>query len=340
MHPDLRASVSPMSHDGTVSSQEPACPWENYLIGKKIQPERFLAKLSKGAITIPNEEAQKRFAAALAAKPARLTRFIELLQTSHRCSTTLRQIIATLTEASIRSLELGPLPERLDALTFQQWSTRWLSTIVKKPLKPAELNRLFLLLHFGWQREILEYDIALSLVAAAIRRSGKKSLQQESVAPNKTPLEVLLSAAPTKGILTVLVADSTAWKTQSEELNRQIQEQHEEVERLAGDCAKLKATITSLRSDIVTLKEQRTSAEARISELEKQLIETADGYQHKLDELRGKIRGILQGQITRWVQTALDAANSDPPFTQAIRERLEEVLNLIGKETQWLQPSA
>ena len=90
----------------------------------------------------------------------------------------------------------------------------------------------------------------------------------------------------------------------------------------------------------LSLKEEKTAAENKVTELEKQIVELRDGYQHKLDDLRGRIRGMLQGQLTRWLQTALDASRSDPPWTQAIQERLEDALRLIEKEIQWLQPSA
>ncbi len=63
-------------------------------------------------------------------------------------------------------------------------------------------------------------------------------------------------------------------------------------------------------------------------------------YQHKLDDVRGHIRGTLQGQLTRWLETSLDASRASPPRTEVIEERLEEALKLIEKELQWLQPSA
>ena len=37
--------------------------------------------------------------------------------------------------------------------------------------------------------------------------------------------------------------------------------------------------------------------------------------------------------------TAMDAAHSDPPFTKAIDERLQDALRLIEGELKWLQRS-
>ena len=97
---------------------------------------------------------------------------------------------------------------------------------------------------------------------------------------------------------------------------------------------------SSRENEITTLKQHKDTADQKIQELERQIVDIRDGYQHKLDALRGRIRGVLQGELTRWIETALDAARSDPPFTKAIDERLEDALKLIAKEIQWLQPSA
>jgi len=68
--------------------------------------------------------------------------------------------------------------------------------------------------------------------------------------------------------------------------------------------------------------------------LKKEIVEIQDGFQHKLNDLRGRVRGLLQGQLTRLLQTALDASRSEPPWTKAIQERLEDALKLIDKEIQ------
>jgi chromosome segregation ATPase len=124
-----------------------------------------------------------------------------------------------------------------------------------------------------------------------------------------------------------------------EEINAQIESQAADIARLTAECASLNITIAGLCAEIATLKEQKAAAGTKVAELEGQVVEIRNGYQHKLDELRGRIRGILQGQLTRWLQTALDASHADPPWTQAIQERLEDALRLIEREMKWLQPS-
>lgn len=345
MKPETNEPISPSplakteAAQATAASSVPTGPWEQYLTGKKSSPELFLARMAKGVITIPDEAARKRFAEALAAKPARLTRFILLLQASANCGDTIRKIVSDFAEASIRQLGVVSFPEPLDASTFRHKVASWMEDIPQKPLKPGDLNNLFLLLHFGSQRQLLHHDAAFSLVATAVSKSGKPGRNAPPVTAQKTPFEVLLAATPSKALLSALVAYSKAWRTQCDDLDERIEEQAEEIARQAIDSARKQSTISGLEKEIAALKEQKATAEIKIVELENQIVQIHDGYKHKLDELRGRIRGVMQGQLTRWLQTSLDAARSDPPFTKVVEERLEDALKLIEKEIQWLQPS-
>jgi hypothetical protein len=315
--------------------------WEDYLTGKKVSANHFLAKMAKGAITLPNEETRNRFAEALGAKPERVGRLILLLQASDRFDVTVSRIVIKLVEAGINRLGVVSFPEPLNAVSFRRAISSWLASIKKKPLKPADLNILFLLLHYGHHRQLLEHDTGFSLVASAISKPIKTRPKQAQHAKLvKTSLEVLLAAAPTTQVLSSLLAFSAAHKAAGHKLNAQIQSQEKAIERLTAELSSLNSTINGLRAEIAKIEEQKVVAENRVFELEKQIVDIRDGYQHKIDELRGRIRGMLQGQLTRWLQTALDASRSDPPWTKAIQERLEDSLKLIEKEIQWLQPSA
>jgi hypothetical protein len=325
-----------------VPARSPAqvCPWENFLIGKKVSPEKFLTTMAKGAITLPDDATRKRFVEALLAKPEHMTRFISLLQASTASGDTLRRIITEFAEAAIRRLQLIALPEPLDATAFGQSVSSWLAGIPRKPLAPPDLNLLFLLLHFGSLRQVLDHDTAFGLVASAVSKSGKPSRKDARKTEPQTPLDVLLAASPARPVLATLIAHAKTTDKETVEVKHRVEQQVEEITGLAAEVVRLEATITGLRTEITVLKEQKDAADQKIHELERQIVEIHDGYRHKLDDLRGKIRGILQGELTRWIETALDAARSDPPFTKAIEERLEDALKLITKELKWLQPSA
>jgi hypothetical protein len=316
-------------------------PWEDYLIGKKVPADRFLAKMRKSVVTAPDDATRHRFAEALAAKPDRIGRLIVLLQASAADGVTIRRIVVELAEAGIKRLGIVSFPEHLDANTFYHAVSSWLAGIRKKPLRPADVNMLFLLLHFGWHRQLLDDDTAFSLIASADAKpvtSRPQHAQPATLA--HTALEVLLAGVHTAPLLSSALAYHKVYRSAMDKLHTQVQSHVAELGRLSAECTSLNATITGLRHDIATLQEEKANAESRIMELNQHIIDVRDGYQHKLDELRGRMRGTLQGQLTRWLQTALDASRSNPPWTQAIQERLEDALKLIEKEAQWLPPSA
>ena len=163
----------------------------------------------------------------------------------------------------------------------------------------------------------------------------------------------MLAGSPTTAKISAQLTNAAAWKGFIEHLNEKLEAQRSETARISAECedcaaayAKLDAARTlletkveSLNNDIETLEQHKTKNEQGIELLRQELNEIRNGYQHKLDDLRGKIRGLLQGELTRWLQTALDAVQSEPPWIQAVQERLEESLKLIQKEAQWLQRS-
>ena len=196
------------------------------------------------------------------------------------------------------------------------------------------------MLNYGALRQLLDHDSVLGLLAAAIYKPEKGSTKNKQTAPSvPTPLEILLSAPTSVPVLSSLLAYSKACKEIEVDLRSEIQTQIDSIRQLTQDCTGLETEGERLHAEIEQLKKEKGTADEKIIELEKQMVEIRDGYQHKINELRGRIRGKLQGQLTRWLQTAVEASSSNPPFTDAIQERLEDALKLIEKEVQWLQPS-
>src|SRR5690348_4618426 len=77
-----------------VSQVPPAGPWEEYLIGKKVSADRFLSKLMRGPIPIPDEKARSSFADAVAASPDRVGRLVALLRASMMGSDAVRRVVS------------------------------------------------------------------------------------------------------------------------------------------------------------------------------------------------------------------------------------------------------
>ena len=76
---------------------------------------------------------------------------------------------------------------------------------------------------------------------------------------------------------------------------------------------------------------------ARIDELEEELNDVRTAFQHRIDETKGRLRGFLEGELSRWVQNASEAADMDPPRVRVIQERLQSMFSAINREAKWLQ---
>lgn len=293
MGPDSKSN--PTAVPETLQPTAPISPWEDYLTGKKVPVSRFLAKLAKELPAIPDEVTKTRFAEAVAAKPDRIGRMISLLQASSASNDTVKRIVLELAEVVIKRLGGFRFSELLDGEAFRHSISDWLDEIHKPP-KPSDLSVLRLLLNFGYQRHWLEEQSVIRLISQAIRKPAKpRSKLPERKRPIPSMLDVLLSAPPSRTVLFSLLVLSDAAKAAMEEQFFELKSQAEQIERLSAQSTSDNNTITNLRADIATLTQQRESFKIRIADLEREMVDLRDGYQHKLDELRGRMRELCRG---------------------------------------------
>lgn len=340
--PDEPLPTAPSSPSSSSTSEtslnSPIDPWLEYLIGKKINAARYLAKIAKGQIPLADQQSRDRFADTLIAEPARLGRFIALQQASTTRGDSVRRIVSEFAETFILRHGIIQLPVPVDSIAFHHSVMAWLEQIPQRPLKPADMNYLFVVIHFGCQKGLLDFHASLDLLTDAVRKPVKvRAKDKQSVKPNATPLNVLLTASLATPVLAALVAQAEAYEIQTKEGERQLRSQESEIVQLKATCAEFETTIDGLRRDVDLQKELCVAGDKKVAGLERDIVDLGDGWQHKLEEARGRIRGVLQGQLKRWLQTALDAARSNPPFIKAVEERLEDALRAIDGELQWLQ---
>ncbi|HKP02117.1 MAG TPA: hypothetical protein VJU77_02045 [Chthoniobacterales bacterium] len=315
-----------------------ASPWEAFIVGKG-SADKFLKKMGEGAITIPNAEVLARVAEAIAQKPKRLPRLIGLLQASTTARETIRLIVIQCAEHTIRRLDLIPITDSLSRQEFAGAVDAWLARIVKRPLTAPQLTQFWLLINLGRARQLIDADTAFAWTKAAITPAKRKKSAGDDLLPDDM-LGLLTSVPPSRPVLAPLVAQFKAARQMFEGLERDITTQSAEIDKLTREISELEARISSAEQQLVAAQRQKKKDDDRIEELGKTIVDLQDGYQHKLDALRARVRGALEGQLTRWLQTALDASRSDPPFMQAIEERLEESLKFVQREAEWLQRSA
>jgi len=349
----------------TATSQPPPTtdsPWITYLTGKPVSAESFLSDMAFETITvqdpktgkpkkekkrrrapiIPDQTIRTRFNEVLATKRDRVERLTQLVQASATSSESIRHTVLELADSAIAHLGIHFAPEPLDATTFRQTVESWLSAISERPLKADTVSLLLLLIHVGWRRSLLDQATAFSLITSATTPTKKNASQTQPAQPTRpttTLLDVLLTTKLTRQTLATFGSYFRETSAAAQAQQKKIQSQSDKIVRLMADRASLESTVAELQAARNSLVEQQRLAESRIAELEVEVIAVRDGYKHRIYEMRERTRGVLQGQITRWLQTALDAAQSTPARIAVIQERLEDSLKLIEKEISWLRPS-
>jgi hypothetical protein len=322
-------------------------PWLAFLTDEKASVKKFLGSIRKGAIRIPDATARDAFAQALfAGPPGRVKRLLALMRDSARASDTISGIVYELAEAAIRRVSALRLPAGLNEdMAYQASVSAWVDDQPKRPLRPNELQILLLLIQFGLHRRYVDEDAAMALIALAARPVSKRrkaSLadQRDAVTSALHPIDVILAVPPVAKTLAALAAHGEAWQARLDGQERILRIRASEIEQLSGECVRKDDIISTLRETVAQLEMANGANAAKVADLERQILDLSDGWQHKVDDIRGRIRGTLSGQFTRCLQTALDAVRSDPPVTSVIQERLEDALKLLERELKWLQPSA
>lgn len=312
--------------------------WDEYLTGKKVAAAPFLARMAKGGIPVPTADVLAGFAEAVRARPERVLRLAALVQAAAEHNETVRGMVLQLAEAGLSGLELWPAEET--AVERAAWS--WLRRAKKRPLPAAELGALFLLLQVAAQRRMVDEGAVQGLLEEALARPAKSHARRRAAGAPAPPSPVLplLAVDPTAAVLTPVLRVHRAMAADADGLRAELRSRAAEVDGLVAARTELRAAGEQARAEIETLRAERAAAEARIAELQAQLTDVHDGYRHKLREVRGRVRGVLGGELTRWLRTGLAASRATPPRIPVVEERLEDALTLIEKEMEWLQPSA
>lgn len=298
-------------------------PWLEYLGGKKKRPaEQFLKQLEKSGYTEPGEDVVSEFGCIANQNPDRLPRVIELVRTSRRFSRRTRKSVEGLGAGTLVQLGLGEAasaegPSQLNA-ALQQWIDSQ-----DRPLQTNALAVLMLALALGHVRELASEQAVVALMESALARPGKPGAKKRSQPGPPDPIDVILSANPTPPGLRPLTRLSRSKSAQVFEFEQRISS-------LEDAKAGLEEERATLLERVASLEQELASSHSRIAELTLEL----DGYMHTLEDARGRFRGAMRGTLLRWLETALDAARAQPPFLPAIKERLEDAIELITKETE------
>jgi hypothetical protein len=137
----------------------------------------------------------------------------------------------------------------------------------------------------------------------------------------------------------ILIAQAAAIHREIDQTKRSLLES----ETLASELGKtliernqeLEETQAALNEEISLLE--------KAEELNRQLAEDVKAagsiHRHRLDELRSRYKGLLEGEFDKHLKNIQLGAEMEPPRVAVIIERVETLLRTLKKELKWLEPS-
>ena len=321
----------------------------------------FLRKLKKSAFSIPSPDDVRQMAQRLVALPNGAPRVLNLLQALDEAVGSIRESILGLAEAFLcacgaiptSSAPLTPPECRLAIERLLRPDARdstlncgWIARIIERFVRPAvpkgprpnlDLFGICLLLafHRGWLAE----DDVFALLARACSVPKQKHPRSAEAQVEPSAIGIILGSPLKKPGLPVLLALHAAWRKRATAAAERIHQLESTVARLESESAQLTEKLTRASSEIAGLKSTVRENDQRIAALTQELTDTRTAAQHRHDTLKGRVRGFLEGDLSRWLQNATEAANIEPARVRVIQERLQSALGGIQKEAQWLQSS-
>ncbi len=339
--PPLNSPAAAASPPKPLSKAKPPLPKslaEFFGAARANNPRSFLRKLSKGAFSIPSPDESRVIARTISAREDGTLRLLVLLQALSAAGGSIRESVLVLAEDFLR--ERGAFPAQSLPLPANEWRTAIANLVPRSAPKSTKPNLnafgIFLLLafHRNWLAEddiIALLQTAFPVAKANCSRPGKPQTLEPS------PTEVILGVPFKKPNVAPLLTLNRAWRKRTDDQATEIAKLQERVRQLENENTSIAGALERSRTQIAGLESQLRDQRTRIENLERDVTDTRTAAQHRYDALKGRIRGFLEGELSRWLQNASEAASIEPPRVRVVQERLQSALNGIQKEAQCLQ---
>lgn len=293
--------------EGSPSRQAPS-EWETFFTSKVSNAGALLKTLRTQGFHMPSEAETQRIIDRIVTGKGGFARLLTLLQVLGPERDSALELAAKLAELSLQRYGLlGPIAAE-DNRTVVDIAKEWLGNISKARLSPAQRDALLVFILLHWRTGRLSDNQVLEVLNLMVSpRPSKKRLKAEVVAPSR-PTEALLRIVTGKANLKGLLELSTAWRHHAAQVDaaRRFAESARDEAVAARDG--LQQSADHLRQEVEQLRAVGTELERRIRELEVHGNDLRTDFQHRLDEMRGRLQGALDGEISRWLQTAYEAS--------------------------------
>jgi chromosome segregation ATPase len=194
----------------------------------------------------------------------------------------------------------------------------------------------------GWRKGILHEGEILELLRRVFPRRGSRARKDDgggTVDLTADPTEVLVRSLGSRIDARALLDLAEAARANAEEAAARQAVAEELKAQMEAKAIDLTRELEAHQQEIDRLGEAKRELEHRLADLDALNADIRTTFQHRLDETRGRLRGVLGGELSRWLESAYQASTLEPPRTEVIRERLETALGAIRRELEWLQTS-
>lgn len=189
---------------------------------------------------------------------------------------------------------------------------------------------IFVVLHKG----DVSYDCVDEVLARAIEMQAKKT---KRLAPAETPSlsKLLLREYDINAAAYVyckLKSDIREYQVEISNLQEAINKYQSELSAIKADVEQKKREIEDAQECIRQKSSDIKMLEAKISEMEQNLFDQKNAFEYDIQMIKARFRGLLRGELMRCVDTAIDAAEINPPRINVVIERLERIRSIIIEE--------
>jgi hypothetical protein len=317
-----------------------------YFSNTKHQPHSYMRSLQKQAVRLLSAQESDELAVRVVGDAKSLDRLVGLavLLPLEKGSDAARRIITDIIVHVIRKvLPQFQVPAHGAPLEDLAVGATSLLRQTRSKRQKHTLTALFALaaVHCGWVG-LESVDELISCIAAYASAKPKKKCdrRQKTRADDSQSAKSLLIPFISKPLaLSAALKVYAELRSSQASFVRQIAEARVETERVAADLATTAHQLQDQEQYAQTKNEELTQLRGFFEELQKDLVAHAATSRHDMQMLKARLKGVLDGDLSRWLKTAYEASNAVPARTNVVTERLEQVLDAIKREVQWMESS-
>jgi hypothetical protein len=338
----------PQAAETAAKAPAPPLPTRitDYLTSATARPKAFLSGLAAAGIERLEREDEEQVLAVLVEQPALTRRLAELVHTAAKArhSRKLQKVADAIVRVGGRAARC--LAQRAFALGGEelielQPMTMALAEKVScagsagaiEGLEPFDLFKLWI-----WHALARGLGLDDAVEAAQKISDGRRTKGAAGQEPDKEVVIELLFAPPTRPSqlpkLLALTAPALSL----------AQERAAEIDRLQARCALLERRLADAVAKWEALQQHASeqaaalaSAERRIEELDRNLLDERAAHGHRQRNARGGFTKFLAKEIGPRLENALEAVTAKPPYLDVTEDRLRFISSLIEAQIRKLQ---